>query len=404
VTVTPSRDPGPVAGLTLPSEPRPEWLRPTVSVAVLMAASLLFLFAGEGISDVSLDWASTKGAWDGTGAFQTIETFQEPHGGRPWSVRPGGVHPRTPGGLLLQTPLLLVPVSLLQVVWALLSAILLAGMVQILASHLRMRLTDSALWIIAVLGAPAVWVNFQAGSGSALLGLLLTATPILILRDRPGWAGVCFGIAATLRLFPLVLAPLLVLWPAALVAAGAVFLATNVIGLMLPGVTLSTAWDSISDATPTWFFAPNASLARLLHEAWDVPVDLAVPLGAGVCAVALLALAWKIRNGAPLVPAWFAGIAFMLFATPNSWVNYGTMLVGAVLVLAAAYPERRRLILGLSVLLLLGALPFLARGHVTAQLFSRSVLLAAMLWLTLRPPQRRASLPSDLKSVESMNR
>jgi hypothetical protein len=340
----------------------------------------------QGRLDGERDWLTTRAAWDGTGAHRPIAELSAHYGSVHRVMSEHAVHPRLPGAFVLQTPLLLVPEGAVSIFWAGLSALMLIGLVLGLGAHLGLPAGWRAGWLAILLLAPPLWDAFGSGSASLLMAALLVAVPVFVRSDRFVWAGVCFGAAVTLKLFPIILAPLLLLWPATLASAGVFFLAVNAAGLLLPGVTLPGSVASITAAGETWFLvAVNPSLARHVHDLFGVSRIHATLVSGLGCALSVGVLArWAWKGGPPLLPLWFAGVALTVLAPPYSWGHYDVAILPVALVLAAALPGRRGWVVAYALLILFGWGAYLAGLRIPeATLLSRASVIAAMLWLAL---------------------
>nr|WP_281366504.1 glycosyltransferase 87 family protein [Nocardioides thalensis] len=182
-----------------------------------------------------------------------------------------------------------------------------------------------------------VWLTLAFGQVNLLLMLLVVVD--LLVPDRR-WAGVLVGLAAGIKLTPLVFVVMLVLVGRRTAAGRAVgaFLVTVAVGfVVLPG----TAWvfwsEAISDPGRVGgpAYAGNQSvygaLARLLDG--EPPRVLWVAV-AGVLAVGVLVVAARVwRSGDRVLGTGLAGLS-MLVASPISWTHHWVwaLLVGVALV------------------------------------------------------------------------
>ncbi len=232
-----------------------------------------------------------------------------------------------PFGAVVMVPLALMPVHLAAAVLTSASTAALAAVVVISLSVRRRRL---AAWSVPVLviGALAlepVWQNLRFGQINVLLMLA-----VLVDLTRPGrkYSGVLIGVAAGIKLTPLVFVVLLVLVGRRSAAARAV---------MAFGVTVALGFAVMPGQAPTYWsdrlldgsrvgppaLAHNQSVYGALTRLLDGPpptylwLALAAPIAAAVLAVAT---AWW-RRGDPMLAAGLGAVA-MLLASPVSWSHH----------------------------------------------------------------------------------
>lgn len=243
-----------------------------------------------------------------------------------------------PFAALVLVPLALLPGWLAAGLWTGLSAACLAAAVVVVRRALGRR-TPAWLVVLVTAGALAlepVWQNLSFGQVNTLLMLALLLD---LLRVEGRTSGVLVGLAAGLKLTPLVFVVLLVLVGrrAAAGRAAAVFAATVAVGLaVMPGAAASYWTDGVTDpgrvGPPA--LAHNQSvtgaLTRLLDGPPPTPVWLLVA-GPVAVAMVLVAAAWW-RRGEPVPATCLAGLA-MLVASPVSWSHHWVWAVPVALVL-----------------------------------------------------------------------
>ncbi|MCY4728249.1 glycosyltransferase 87 family protein [Nocardioides sp. STR2] len=188
---------------------------------------------------------------------------------------------------------------------------------------------------VAALALEPVWQDHVFGQVNAILMLLVLVD---VLHPERRWSGVLVGVAAGVKLTPLVFVVLLLLvgQRAAAARAGATFAATVVVGLVaFPGAP--SYWtDGLLDPTRVGppALAHNQSVAGALTRVLGAPpstvlwVAVALPLAAGVLVVAR---AWW-RRGDRVLAACLAALA-MLLASPVSWSHHWVWAVPTALAL-----------------------------------------------------------------------
>lgn len=232
----------------------------------------------------------------------------------------------TPVAAVLLAPLALVPGWLAAAVWTGASAGCLATTV-ILVRREMGRPTPG--WLVAVicLGSLALepmWQNFAFGQINLILML---AVLVDLLKPQRRTAGILLGIAAGVKLTPLVFVVLLALAGRRRAAGRAVaaFAGTVVVGLVaVPGAT--TYWterllDPSRVGPPA--LAHNQSVSGTLTRLFgEVPSTTLWLLAAGPISAAIVLVAAKSwRNGDRVLGTCLGAMA-MLLASPISWSHH----------------------------------------------------------------------------------
>lgn len=224
-----------------------------------------------------------------------------------------GVAPRTPAALMFQTPLLLIPESVLMFV---VTSFILPLVFYILwLTHKISRVE----WRRVVWVGPLLYVSFPVVTAISFGSLSAVLTVALILvawafQDRP-WAGIPLGIATAWKLWPALV--VIGFWLSgrrrASYQAGVVFVVANAVGLLLPGVSLGGSLESLRAGNNDWLeHSQNASLARVLFR-FGLPAGVGIVVGAGVgCWLAI-----RDKSRAIALTAVAA-----LLASPLSWPSY----------------------------------------------------------------------------------
>ncbi|GAA4129499.1 glycosyltransferase 87 family protein [Nocardioides fonticola] len=262
-----------------------------------------------------------------------------------------------PFAALVMTPLAVLPWPLAAGLWAAVSALALAIVVEVVRERCAPAegwLRRTPLWVLVAAMVPLqpVWSTFSFGQ----INLVLMALVVLdVLGPQRRWSGVLVGVAAGIKLTPLFLIAFLVVIGrrrpaviAALSAAGTVLGAT----VLLP----RQSWDywTVVLFDPGRIGAPeyagNQSLAGLLPRllGHDAPSSLwlAVAAPIGVIALLMARRVWRQGDGgdglAQVLGLCVAAIG-MLLCSPISWDHHWVWLVPVLLGLLAG-GERRRLV------------------------------------------------------------
>ena len=196
-------------------------------------------------------------------------------------------------------------------------------------------------WLVALLGVGAialepVWQNFVFGQVNLVLML---AVLVDLLRPERRFSGVLVGIAAGVKLTPLVFVVLLVLVGRRTAAGRAVlaFAVTVVIGFVaMPGASATYWTDRLIDADRVGppALAHNQSVYGALTRLLDAPPPTLLWLavaGPLALAIVLVAAGWW-RRGDRVLGTCLAAMA-MLVASPVSWSHHWVWAVPVSLLL-----------------------------------------------------------------------
>lgn len=242
-----------------------------------------------------------------------------------------------PFAALLMIPLALVPGWLAAAAWTAVSAACLAGTIVLVRRSLG-RPCSGPFVIVAcslALALEPIWQNFVFAQINLILMLALL---IDVTRPDRRTAGILVGVAAGIKLTPLVFVVLLLLIGRRAAATRAVvtFVGTVLVGLIaVPGATAywgGRLLDPTRVGPPS--LAHNQSVTGALTRLLDGPpptllwVIVAGPLA---LATVLLAAAWW-RRGDRILGTCLGAVA-MLLASPISWSHHWVWVVPIALVL-----------------------------------------------------------------------
>jgi hypothetical protein len=321
--------------------------------AVTLSALTLMVGFNPPDADIKYDWLVTREATRGDGdAYQDVLQLGRDEGVNVVVHAGVGVdeftgHPRPPGAIVLQLPLVLIPFELLFAASIFLSTV--ATAVVALVVDRKRNPKAGLITVGSLLLAAPVWINFRyAGQAAVVAALALVGW--LLVRDRDGvLGGVLIGLASVLKLFPaLLIVPLLLTkrWRASLslVGTGVVL---NLIGLALPGVSAGAALRELAVATNTWVTLPsNGSFVKQFVSA-GLPSSVAQVVAVAVVALLLAVLIRQSRlAGRRIGVIPFSWLAAGLLVLPLSWISYDLVLAPAVILMVMS-PERRYRLLGL---------------------------------------------------------
>lgn len=300
--------------------------------AFLVSVVLLLVNFNPPDADVKYDWLVTQEALRPGGDAYTdiseladqyeleIEVNADP------AITVSRRHPRTPGALLVQIPLVLVSQDLLFALASFVSIICIGWL-----STIRPGDGSNPSPRIVLLVALATIPTFQtlrfAGQG-ALVAVLVLIGWLAIRNDRPKLGGVLIGIASLLKLFPLILLIPLIRHrrDKASIAVVTTFLSANLIGLALPGVSLASSIEALSNASALWQgLYSNGSVLRIL--------DLLGVTGTTALATAtafLLVCGFLLTRDMSTSSSPFAWLALALLVLPLSWASYDLVLLPAI--------------------------------------------------------------------------
>jgi alpha-1,2-mannosyltransferase len=353
-----ARDPG------RPASPirDPAWV-PALLVAVVTGYVVL-VRPGPRLTDLGVYIGAVSGLRDGASLYDFIT------GNAPFTYPPFA-------GLIF-LPLTGVPPTALQVGWTLATA----GAVLALAVLAGRRWPAPALALVLMLSAP-VSSNLKYGQVSLFLAVLVVADVL----HRGRWQGVLIGIAAAVKLTPLIFIPML--WfggrrRAAVLAAATFAACAAVAAAVLPGDSWRYWTTEVRDVDRLGYITSvgNQSLNGALLR-FDLPASVrsaAVLLLGGL--VVLLALRRSSRlahDGDWLSAVVLVGAASVVFS-PVSWTHHQVWLVLAALLPAGGPPWLRKA--WPAVVIAVMVLPVTALG---GPLWSNARLLLAIVTAAMLP-------------------
>ncbi len=368
------------------TEKRAEWRRRLVPALVVVTVASLLAFAvhiagyDPPYADAKKDWLAVRAAWSADAYAPLLDLAEREGVELVINISPGrgadGIHPRTPGALLLMSPLALVPYRFVVPVWTGFNVVLLAW----IASQAMRGAQLSAKAKIGFASSLVISAPVLEALRFVTLAPAVAVLTLLALRrvsSDAKVAGLVLGLGGTLKVFPFIL---LLPWSSdrRRVVAWAVGTAgvLNVLGLVLPGVDLRESWSALMRASGDYMLLPaNASMLGASHA-----VTLATGMAAAGWAFGLGVTALTLRL---MRDAWrneWGWLILGLLVIPLSWISYDVVLIPAAVALAAERGEERRLArVSLLVYSLVGVgLFFEMPGQGLFGLAARLVLLGAI--------------------------
>ena len=243
-----------------------------------------------------------------------------------------------PFAAVVMVPLALLPAWLAAALWTGASVGALSAVVVVVRRALGRPVPG---WLVALVTAGAlvlepVWQNLAFGQVNLLLML---AVLVDLLGPERRWSGVLVGIAAGVKLTPLVFVVLLVLAGRRTAAgrAALTFAATVVVGFVVTPDSAATYWGAgvvDADRVGPPALAHNQSVYGALSRLLDGPPPTSLWLvTAGLVSLAALVVgAGWWRRGDPVLGTCLGALA-MLLASPISWSHHWVWAVPVALLL-----------------------------------------------------------------------
>lgn len=314
----------------------------SVALVVVLGAIWLQLPLGrpgvpvEETADSTADWLVTRAAQQGGDPYADIRGLADEFGERyvflgaegvqDFLGAPPYVHPRSPGALILQLPLLYLDPKGAHLAMGMATIAALATLVLATAhlGNLDRRLTlvlVPALFISSVVGGALAF-----GVQSVVVAACVSVAWLLLRRSDSVGAGALLGFAITLKLFPALLCVVLAAhkrWRALAVSLSMPVL-LNLAGMLVFRLSPREVLDGLGEATRVWLpFGANGSVSRLVELA-GVPVPMAA---ASAPVLALLGVLLVLRRQPSFDAALAAGIILAVLGSPLSWGHYDALLL-----------------------------------------------------------------------------
>ena len=290
-------------------------LKGPVPVLVLVVAAAVAGALHGGLTDLSVYQHGGRTVLDGLSSLGR----DDPVTGLPFTYPPFAA--------VVMVPVAPLPAWLAAALWTGASMAALAGVVVVTRRSLG---RPAPGWLVAVVAGGAValepvWQNLAFGQVNVFLML---AVLVDLVRPERRWSGVLVGVAAGVKLTPLVFVVLLLLVGRRTAAGRAVlaFVATVAVGFaVLPGASATYWTDRLVDAARVGppALAHNQSVYGTLTRLLDGPPPTLLWLAvAGPLALAVLVVGARWwRRGDRVLGTCLAALA-MLLASPVSWSHH----------------------------------------------------------------------------------
>ncbi len=315
------------------------WRALLVLIAVAAAAAV---FVAHGIAFVGVDfdvyYGGTSAMLDGLPLYD----FATPVSNAPFTYPPFAA--------IVFVPLTLLPLPLAAACWTLISVVAMQASIWLLLGMLGVREPVRRVRLTALIGLamlPLAPVAFGLWTGQ--INLLLLVLVIVDLARSPGrFRGVALGIAAGLKLTPLIFIPYLLFTRRFREArtAALTFVATVLIGLvLLPGASVQYWFKAMFDVNRVVLPDSNPFNSSMLGTLNRLPINnipaiwlvLVVVVGAGGLALSV----WASHRGHDLAGILACAVTGLLIS-PVSWLFHWVWCI-LLLMLWAARAWRRDL-------------------------------------------------------------
>ena len=271
------------------------------ALGVTLAVAVALFTPGHTV-DFGFDWLTAKAFVTGIDPYQPVDQLAALFGSNVVDGV-GVIHPRTPGALLMQSPVGWVPIEHGYMTGRLLTILSFVGFMWVVA-----KLSALPVHWLYLAMAPLLFVwpfstVLPYGQTGFLVAALIGYTWILARRSDTLWAGVPLAVAVSFKMWPWLVVPALWLAGYRKTAYGAAggFAALNLAGLAFPHVSLSGAVTALTQAevipslslwtgTPAWVGAA-VGLTAVVVMARHLTPETTV-LGSVVVALAVAPMLW----------------------------------------------------------------------------------------------------------------
>jgi len=385
-------------------------IRQTPTAAIAVAAAVVWLVSGAYMFGAS--WHLDLRVYREAGSALY-------HHGSPFTVDFTANHlpfTYTPFALLVLSPLAFGRLGLVETLWWLASAVSLVGATYLLLTT-GTSLAGRRAWAVAALlcataslALEPVRSNFDYGQINLILMVMIVAD---VTRVRAPWRGVLVGLAAAIKLTPLVFLFYFAAardWRSLARGVGTVVVVTGASWLVLPSDSARYWFHEVTDARRT------GALGVVSNQGWNGLVHRSPFDGGHFGTVVWLVLSLATLAGGVVLTRWLVEGARTvealtvlalteLLVSPVSWTHHWSWLVVVPIVAVGLWSVHRQVAVALLVLLALAvAAPYLWLQHgPLAFVATNSLVLAAaavlVLWLVAegrrRASLRVAAVPSD---------
>ena len=387
-------------------------IRQTPTAAIAVAAAVVWLVSGAYMFHFGASWHLDLRVYREAGSALY-------HHGSPFTVDFTANHlpfTYTPFALLVLSPLAFGRLGLVETLWWLASAVSLVGATYLLLTT-GTSLAGRRAWAVAALlcataslALEPVRSNFDYGQINLILMVMIVAD---VTRVRAPWRGVLVGLAAAIKLTPLVFLFYFAAardWRSLARGVGTVVVVTGASWLVLPSDSARYWFHEVTNARRT------GALGVVSNQGWNGLVHRSPFDGGHFGTVVWLVLSLATLAGGVVLTRWLVEGARTvealtvlalteLLVSPVSWTHHWSWLVVVPIVAVGLWSVHRQVAVALLVLLGLAvAAPYLWLQHgPLAFVATNSLVLAAavvlVLWLVAegrrRASLRVAAVPSD---------
>ena len=387
-------------------------IRQTPTAAIAVAAAVVWLVSGAYMLHFGASWHLDLRVYREAGSALY-------HHGSPFTVDFTANHlpfTYTPFALLVLSPLAFGRLGLVETLWWLASAVSLVGATYLLLTT-GTSLAGRRAWAVAALlcataslALEPVRSNFDYGQINLILMVMIVAD---VTRVRAPWRGVLVGLAAAIKLTPLVFLFYFAAardWRSLARGVGTVVVVTGASWLVLPSDSARYWFHEVTNARRT------GALGVVSNQGWNGLVHRSPFDGGHFGTVVWLVLSLATLAGGVVLTRWLVEGARTvealtvlalteLLVSPVSWTHHWSWLVVVPIVAVGLWSVHRQVAVALLVLLGLAvAAPYLWLQHgPLAFVATNSLVLAAaavlVLWLVAegrrRASLRVAAVPSD---------
>jgi alpha-1,2-mannosyltransferase len=259
----------------------------------------------------------------------------------------------------------------LQVMWGITNIVALAALlylsIRIVVPTLKHKevLRRALLLLLPALALNPVFTTVGLGQINLLLCLLITWDLVTVRRigSRTLPLGVATGLAAAIKLTPLIFVPYLIITRRARGALHAVitFIACEAIAFIVsPGASWAywTKYVLDSKRAGALLYTSDQNLLSVVQRLHHGPVSsfVVVPLLGGIGVGGLALAAWAHRRSSAMLGLLLCATTGLVIS-PITWVHHMVWIVPVIIWLAAAAdrPRRGRLVVGLTAVLFIAA-------------------------------------------------
>jgi hypothetical protein len=298
-------------------------------------------------ADMEYDWLAAWGAWHGDAyadpnALATTVGVEIRVNVPSGTLHVGG-HPRTPAAVLLSTPILAIPFEFIFAFSAALTAALVLILARSTPGWKNLDRVKRTILVAAFLAAVPTLSAVRYAGIAALVAVLTIWAWQAALDQRVVAAGFLVACAVSLKVYPAVLFFAWLFGRRVRPIVWGLFFGVllNTLGLVLPGVSLTSSIAALSSASDTFLrLGANGSLVRFLAQlglstGWAVLLTMAV-------VAAVTGVLWARGKSFRPSNRFWAWVLIGLLVIPLSWISYDIVLYPLIGAWAISHSARHR--------------------------------------------------------------